>query len=77
MIRTWLMGTGYKCLYSVVAAADRWVHFHRFNARIVCDCFDRVNGAPWHVIRSYRKKPAHTPSRSYLRHPSHVETVDG
>lgn len=65
-----------KLFVDVVMATDRWVHFHRFQARPLCDLVDRLIGAPADAVAFRRRvgDPAHTALaeyRSKLRHPSH------
>lgn len=74
VVRRWCYSVGYKHLYARTHQLDRWLHLRGRHHTIVCDLHDVLNGMPWRLVLSERRKGPHrTTTRefeSYLNHPS-------
>lgn len=57
---------------TAVAKLDGWMHFHRFDVRLVCDLHDWVLGMELRSLINERRegRRPHARMASYRRHPS-------
>lgn len=68
--------------HRAVQAFDRWMHFHRFEWRWVCDLDEHLKGTPKNLISQRHRLTAltetrnvHAVGKSFRAHPSQSERV--
>lgn len=68
--------------HRMLQAVDRWMHFHCFEWRWICDLDEHMKGTPKQLIRQRHRVEAlvevrnvHAVGRSFRSHPSQSEQV--